>query len=176
MQPTSEIQAQIDATRAKVEAGCRVWMYLSSRPLNEAEVIRLNAEAAAFTAQWAAHGTQLKAGHAIVGNQIFVLYADERHHGASGCSIDSAVHWLQKTGEAMQIDFFNRLRIAWINPTGTISAAPVNDLEHEIASGNFNPSSPVFDLSLANGADLQQRWLMPASQTWVQRFLPATAQ
>jgi hypothetical protein len=176
MQPTSEIQNQLDAVLATVVDGCKVWMYLASRPLTDQEAARLSADAQTFTEQWAAHGTRLKAGHAILGNQIFLLYADERHHNASGCSIDSAVHWLQKTGEAMQIDFFNRLRIAWINPEGTISAASVNALEPEIANGNFSPFSLVFDLSLSSGADLQHRWLVPATQTWVQRFLPATAQ
>lgn len=173
MQPTSEIQAQIDALLSNIVEGCKVWMYLASRPLTEEEQAWLSTQADAFTEQWAAHGTRLKAGFGLVGNQIFVLYADERHHGASGCSIDSAVHWLQKTGDTLRIDFFNRLRIAWINPEGAISAASVNDLESEILAGNFSPNSPVFDLSLSNGADLHQRWLVPAQHTWVQRFLPA---
>jgi len=86
----------------------RVWVYQSSRPFTEEEVVNLNLDLAAFTLQWTAHNQQLAARGGVGYGRFVLLMVDEsRGGGTSGCSIDKSVHFMQDLGEEYQVDFFD---------------------------------------------------------------------
>ena len=82
-------------TPEQLAAASKVWMYQSSRPLSPEEQQRINVEMQAFARQWTAHNQQLKAWGGVLEDRVLVLMVDETVAGASGCSIDKSVHFMQ---------------------------------------------------------------------------------
>jgi hypothetical protein len=69
----------------------RVWVYPSSRVLNDVDKISIGKQLDNFLSNWNAHGTPIKGDYAIFEDNFIVLIADESFSKASGCSIDSSV-------------------------------------------------------------------------------------
>ena len=91
----------------------KVWVYQAERNLSSEEVAVADKAIEQFTEQWAAHSQELKAKGAILHQRFLVLMVDESQANASGCSIDSSVHFVQELGKHLSIDFFDRLNIAY---------------------------------------------------------------
>ena len=66
---------------------------------------------AEFVSRWAAHGKKLSAQGDILLDRFVVLSIDESAVGASGCSIDSSVHFLKELGKQLSVDLFNRMKL-----------------------------------------------------------------
>ena len=96
----------------------RVWVYICNRNLLEEESTALQQQLDTFCRQWTAHNQALMATAEVFENQFVVLMVDETHAGASGCSIDKSVHFLEQLGESLNIDFFERMRFAWVGEMG----------------------------------------------------------
>lgn len=73
----------------------KVWIYQSSRPFTEEEISAINDQLAIFTKQWTAHNAQLQAQGNIIEDRLILLIVDETHTAASGCSIDTSVHFIK---------------------------------------------------------------------------------
>ena len=57
----------------------KVWIYQSSRPFTEEEIIAINDQLAIFTKQWTAHNAQLQAQGNIIEDRLILLIVDETH-------------------------------------------------------------------------------------------------
>src|ERR1700712_476692 len=85
----------------------RVWVYQSDKQLSDADVIKLQVQLDNFTTGWTAHNNQLKAKAEIRYNRFIVLIVDESQAGASGCSIDKSVHFMQQVEQQFGIKLFD---------------------------------------------------------------------
>lgn len=88
----------------------KVWLYQADRFLTETEIHWLTEQIDAFTREWAAHGTQLRAAGTVLKNAVILLAVDQAAHEASGCSIDASVRFIKQMGKELEVDFFNRLK------------------------------------------------------------------
>jgi len=75
-------------------ATSRVWIYQSKTAFSETDVTEIRGHIAAFTQQWASHNRALQATGDVLHGRFIVLMVDESQAGASGCSIDSSVHFV----------------------------------------------------------------------------------
>src|SRR5215470_11160597 len=91
----------------------RVWLHLSSREFTNSEVNEINDLLKQFCIQWTAHGANLYAQGEVLHQRFIVLMADETHAGASGCSIDKSVHFIQELEKRFNTQLFNRMLIAY---------------------------------------------------------------
>src|SRR6185295_14012622 len=91
----------------------RIWIYLSNRVFTEAEVSELNQLLEQFCIQWTAHGSNLKAGGEVLHHRFIILMVDETAAGASGCSIDKSIHFIQQIEKQFSVNLFNRMLFAW---------------------------------------------------------------
>ncbi|MGF1925201.1 MAG: ABC transporter ATPase, partial [Bacteroidia bacterium] len=66
----------------------KVWIYQSNRAFTAAEAAAIQQKLDGFTAQWTAHGHQLKAKAVIPYNFFIVFIVDQNVANATGCSID----------------------------------------------------------------------------------------
>ena len=73
----------------------RVWIYQASRPFSKEEKADITQEIQAFLKQWAAHGSDLVTSYEIPYDQFIVIGLNEEVQGATGCSIDSSVRFIQ---------------------------------------------------------------------------------
>lgn len=117
----------------------KLWLYQSNRELNTTEIQWLNEQLAAFSEDWASHGTNLMAAAEVI-NPYFIAFAvDLSHANASGCSIDKSVKIVKELGKELNVDFFNRLKM-WLvdenNNTQHVSFKNINEFPNHFI---FNP-------------------------------------
>lgn len=147
----------------------RVWIYQSSQDLNNDQVKIVEAESANFCNQWAAHGSDLKAAYQIANNRFLILAIDEEQNSATGCSIDSSVHFVTALGIEIDVDFLDREKLTFLVNDQILSVG-MSDLKKEIEQGNIKPETITFNLQANNIADFRKNWLIPASETWMKRY------
>ncbi|MBK8193951.1 MAG: ABC transporter ATPase [Lewinellaceae bacterium] len=148
----------------------RIWVYTANRPLTETEAQHTQQALDVFTRQWTAHNQALKARAEVFQNQILLLMVDETNAGASGCSIDKSVHFLENLGKDLQVDFFDRMRFAWVED-GQVRFTDRNGLEAAAGSGRINDETGMLNTLVQTKKDLLEKWLVPFAKSWHKRLV-----
>ena len=148
----------------------RVWVYTTNRPLTDAEVFSAQQALGAFTRQWTAHNQALFAKAEVFQNQFVILMVDESRSGASGCSIDKSVHFLEGLGQEIGVDFFERMRFAWIE-NGEMLFADRTEFSAKVASGKIAEETLVVNTLVQTKQDLEEKWLLPFGKSWHRRLV-----
>ena len=148
----------------------RVWIYQSKRPFTPTEESAINEQLSHFTRQWVSHNQQLLAYGAVKHHQFIVLMVDESQAGASGCSIDSSVHFIQHLEKQFNIDLFDRMTFTY-EQEGEVKTASREELTNLYKAGTVDDQTLVFNNLVKNKAELEQVWKVPLGQSWHKRLL-----
>ncbi len=148
----------------------RIWVYTSNRPLTQEESDFAQKNLDAFCQQWTAHNQALLARAEVFKHQFIVLMVDETQAGASGCSIDKSVHFLESLGAEIGADFFERMRFAWVDDRGEMRFANRPEFVSLIQEGNIGSDTLVADTLVQTKAQLAEKWLVPFSKSWHKRL------
>lgn len=148
----------------------RVWIYQAERDLTQAEVNKMTKELADFVREWAAHGKNLQADFRIFFNRFICLFVDESAHGASGCSIDSSVHFVQNLEKKYGIQLMQRTQVAYIKDD-QIHTTEMNEFSNLARKGEVDSSTLVFNNLVKNLGEMESGWIIPASKSWHFRLL-----
>ncbi len=155
----------------QMPAHARVWVYQANRNLEEGEISMILEKCQAFLAQWTAHKQSLRASANIFYGRFLVIALDEEVSAASGCSIDASVHFIKSLEKAQGIDFFDRTKIAFFEPSSqTIFVEDMKHLKQKVAEGIIQSHTLVFNNLVQNLAQLQNEWKQPVQQSWVSRY------
>ncbi|MDX1913440.1 MAG: hypothetical protein SFV22_18235 [Saprospiraceae bacterium] len=149
----------------------RVWVYTADRTLSNAEAQFVQEKIDAFCAQWTAHNQALQARGEVFENQFVLLMVDETRAGASGCSIDKSVHFLEQVGAAIGADFFERMRFAWLDADGQIQMAPRPQFAALVQEGRISAKTLVADTLVQTKRQLAEKWLVPFGESWHRRLV-----
>src|SRR6185295_4440463 len=144
----------------------RIWIYLSNRVFTEAEVSELNPLLEQFCIQWTAHGSNLKAHGEVLHHRFIILMVDETTAGASGCSIDKSIHFIQEIEKEFDVQLFNRMLFAW-KEGGEICISNMNELQKLFDDGVISEQTVVFDTTVTIKKDLDTRFEIPLGQSWM---------
>jgi len=150
----------------------RVWVYQASRPLAEAEILSLLPRLAAFAEEWTSHGQQLAASAQFLHRQFLVIGLDEAVAGASGCSIDASVRFVQELEQRLGITLLEKSRMAFL-ADGELRLLTRRELRAAIATGEVGRATPYFNNTLATKRELDEQWPAPAGQTWLASYFTA---
>ncbi|SEO91380.1 hypothetical protein SAMN05192574_11620 [Mucilaginibacter gossypiicola] len=143
----------------------RVWIYQSDRKLTDQEVQQIQPELDRFAANWTAHNNQLKAKTEIRYNRFFILIVDESQAGASGCSIDKSVHFMQQVQQHLGINLFDRFNLAYREGEEVLSL-PRHDFEAKLKDGSINKETVVYNNLVQNLNELETKWEVPFKDSW----------
>ena len=97
----------------------RIWLHLANRKLVASEEQFLKEQLTVFLDSWSAHGKRLQCNATFLFSQYLIFSVDENIESASGCSIDSSVHFAKRMGSELGIDFFTRLEVLVIEGNDT---------------------------------------------------------
>ncbi|GAB3635443.1 hypothetical protein GCM10027422_10330 [Hymenobacter arcticus] len=147
----------------------RVWIYQASRPLAEEELMALLPRMAAFAEEWTSHGRQLAASAQFLHRQFLVIGLDEAVAGASGCSIDASVRFVQELEQRLGLTLLEKSRMAFLD-NGVLSLFTKRELRAAIAAGQVQADTLYFNNTLTTKAELDEQWPAPASQTWLSAY------
>lgn len=144
----------------------RVWIYQADRFLSEAEVSQIDELAQNFLASWTAHGSALAGKASMVDGLFLVLEVNEEVTGVTGCSIDKSVHFIKSLGEKFNINFFDRMRVAYHDLDGKLKLSSREEFQDLVNSDDFSPDTIVYNNLIQNSEELTTNWKIPFSQSW----------
>jgi hypothetical protein len=147
----------------------RVWIYASQTPFSQKQTEFISEALMAFTEDWQAHGTPLKASYTISHNQFIIIGVDESHHSPSGCSIDKSVQIIKNIESELGIDLMNRMAVYMLKDNMVHTAMP-KDLGELITANILTPDSQVFDNTITSCKSFRGNWIKKAKETWIQRY------
>ena len=144
----------------------RIWIYQSTRSLNEDEVSVGEKAAKTFAASWISHHNNLSATAQILHNRFLILSVDEAVFAASGCSIDKSLRFVQDLEQYLGASFLNRMFFSFRNENNKIQTVD-RDTFIELYSNNMiNKDTIVFDTLLSNDVDFNVHFEKKLSESW----------
>ncbi len=152
----------------------RVWIYQASRPLTAAEQAAAAPALAHFAAAWTSHGQQLRAAAAFRHDLFLLIGLDEGVAGASGCSIDASVRFVQSLEAALGVAFLDKSRLAF-GRDGNIRQFPLAQIKAAVAAGDVRSEDLYFNNTLTTKAEMDASWPAPAGNTWLKRYFASPA-
>ena len=148
----------------------RIWVYQCSRELTADEVSSLSTETKQFLETWTAHNQALKAGFEIRYDRFLILMIDEKAAGASGCSIDKSVHFIQSMEKKFGVAFLDRMNFAY-KKSDRVEVVSRNEFESLFSKGILNADSIVFNNLVQTKHALETEWELPIKKSWHQNLL-----
>lgn len=161
-----EVQELKELLPAGFHDSSRVWIYQSSRPFIEKEVLEVNEQLQHFYAHWHTHGTPVKGWAKLLFNQFIVIMADETATGVSGCSTDSSVRVIKSLERQYDVNFFDRMTITFL-VNGKAQMLPFNQVQYAIDKGYINKDTMLFNNVAGTKAELLTQWLVPLHKSWL---------
>lgn len=153
----------------KLKDSSRVWIYQGERELTNEEAAIANDLCKRFVEQWVAHSQALMASCALLENRFVVLAVDEDVHGASGCSIDSSVRFIQELGRKLNTSFLDRKIPVMIE--GEMEFLAPSEIKSYSISGKIDENSIFFNNLVSNLGDFRKHWKQKAGEGWLSKFL-----
>lgn len=157
-------------TFTELPATSRVWVYTASRQLSEAEQGEIQTHLAHFVQEWTAHRQALEAMAEIRHGRFLLLAVDESQAGASGCSIDASVRFLQALGQQYKVDFFDRMTFFADNGEGFLPYVQ-DSFADAYRRGELSDNSLVIDPLVNTKAQLDAAFVKPLKDSWHKRFV-----
>jgi len=136
----------------------------------ETEQVDLRAKLTAFVNEWTAHGNSLKAKAEILFDYFVVFMVDESSAGVSGCGIDKSVNFMKSQSKELQIDFFNRFNVVYLDGE-KYEIANKDDFNKLIEEAVVNENTTVFNNLVQTKNELLNKWKLPVHKTWLASFL-----
>ena len=144
---------------------------MSDRELSVQESELLEIKANQFVTSWAAHGTDLTAIAEVRHQRFLILMVDDELHMASGCSIDSSIHFVQEVGKSIEVDFFNRMLFAYKNDQGQILTAKLSEIADLAKDRVIKDSTVIFNNMVTTKSALDDQWEVKISDSPYKRWL-----
>lgn len=144
----------------------RVWIFQTDRFLTDSECREIQLRLNEFIPNWASHGNGLNGGFKLEKNLFVIVGVDESQSMASGCSIDSLTRVIKELGISLNVDFFNRLAIAYENQQGKVEIVSMAAFKALINSNQVNYETIVFNNLVASKEEFDQKWRTNVGQSW----------
>jgi hypothetical protein len=151
-------------------ATSRVWIYQANRILTDGEVSKANELIQGFLPQWKSHGKDLAASIEVLHNLFIVVTADEGVEAPSGCSIDSSVKLVKEIAATLNVDFFDRLVIPYLQ-NDKIQLLKMFQFQEKLKAGELNEDTVVFNNLVDSKAKLESAWVVPVKESWHKQLL-----
>ncbi|KQC33837.1 ABC transporter ATPase [Nonlabens sp. YIK11] len=147
----------------------RVWIYQANRTFKDEELEILKPQLDAFLQQWTAHGKDLKAGYDLPYHRFIVIGLDQTEAGATGCSIDASVRFIQAVEKEFDIDLMDKMNVSFKNGP-YVAYKELSDFKKMAKAKSVSANTIVFNNLVQNVGEYKEHWEVPASESWHSRF------
>ncbi|MEM7573513.1 MAG: hypothetical protein AAF433_11455 [Bacteroidota bacterium] len=165
------LKEQLTTSLSQLPSHSRIWIYAAERALSPQETETVKTTAEHFARQWVSHNQQLRSASDLIYNRFLILAVDQSSAGASGCSIDSSVHFVQRLGGELQVDFFNRMVFHYQDADGRVHSVAREAFQAAYQTQEINDQTLVFDPLVSNLEQLQTSFLKPLGDSWHTRMV-----
>lgn len=143
----------------------RVWIYQANRTLQDNEMNSVLAKCREFVQDWAAHGQSLAADVLQKHKRFVIFVVDEQLAQVTGCSIDKSVNLMQEIGTQLNIDFFDRMQITYLEGE-QVKDARMHEFWAMRKANVVTDETTVFNNLVQTWGEFQNRWEGPFAQSW----------
>jgi hypothetical protein len=119
---------------------------------------------------WTSHNQDLLTYGNIFHLRFLALFVDETIAGASGCSIDKSVHFVEELGKKFGIDFFRRDVFAYLKDDEVRFVNQAN-FNEAYQNGDIDDETLMFDNLVKVKYDFIKKWLVPLRDSWHRKFI-----
>jgi hypothetical protein len=148
----------------------RVWIYQANRSFSEQEIEEIQSKLDVFVTNWTAHGSDLEGAYQIKYKRFIILGLNQNLNVATGCSIDSSVHFIQQLEKTYNIDLMDKMNVSY-KQGEYIAYKTLIDFKKMAKDKAVSKNTIVFNNLVANVAEFKENWEVPASESWHSRFL-----
>jgi len=153
----------------QLNPGSRIWIYQSSKKLNEEEKVFITNKTESFLIEWTAHGHSLEAAMQILYDQFLIIGVNEAVNEASGCSIDKSVGHIRQLERSLNIDLLERSKVA-IRDKTEVKLVDFSEIKQLISQGLISKETEIFNNAIVSKMELEYGWLQPAKSSWIKRY------
>ncbi|MFX0558396.1 ABC transporter ATPase [Maribacter sp. CXY002] len=147
----------------------RIWIYQASRSFTEEEIVEIKSEMDTFIQNWTAHGQDLKSGYEIRYNRFLIIGLDQSAQSATGCSIDSSVHFIQELEKKYNVGLLDKMNVSY-KQGEYIAYKNLIDFKTMAKQKAISKNTIVFNNLVATKGEYEEHWEVPASESWHSRF------
>lgn len=147
----------------------RIWIYQSNRSLTQQEKESISKLIEDFLNNWNSHGVSLNSGFEIKYNRFIVIAQDQNTQNATGCSIDSMVHFIQKLEKQYNISLLDKLNVSY-KQGDYIAYKSLKDFKKMVKDGAVSKNTIVFNNLVQTKLEYTNYWEVPAFESWHARF------
>jgi|TARA_B100000902_G_C27319525_1_gene923458 hypothetical protein len=147
----------------------RVWIYQSNRKFLDTELNEVNDSISKFLKTWTAHGSELLSSYQIKYNRFIIISLNESVKSASGCSIDSCIHFIQDLEKRYKIDLLDKMNVTF-KQGKYITYKSINDFKKLVKNKSVSRKTIVFNNLVIDISDYLANWEVSAEKSWHLRF------
>lgn len=147
----------------------RIWVYQSNRKFSDEEVAEIEDALKSFIESWTAHGADLEASYLVQYNRFVILAVNQAAQGATGCSIDASVHFIQELEKKYSVDLLDRMNVSF-KQGEFITYKPLTDFKKMAKDKSVSANTVVFNNLVNTVGEWKDYWEVPASESWHSRF------
>lgn len=148
----------------------RVWIYQSNRSFTDTELQEISSELDEFLSQWTAHGAGLKAGYEIRYKRFLIIALDQSSQPATGCSIDSSVHFIQNLEKKYGVELLDKMNVSY-KQGEYVAYKTLLEFKTMAKQRAISKNTIVFNNLVATKGEYMEHWEVPASESWHARFV-----
>lgn len=148
----------------------RVWIYQANRSFSETELEEIQSKLNIFIENWTAHGSDLQAGYTIKYKRFIVLGLNQNLQSATGCSIDSSVHFIQQLEKDYSVDLMDKMNVSY-KQSEYVAYKSLTDFRKMAKDKAISKNTIVFNNLVNTIAEFNENWEVPASESWHSRFV-----
>lgn len=143
----------------------KVWIYQSSKPLDEDEVNFLKVRIDEFVAAWESHGSLLKADFDVLHNLFIAFFVDEQGDRMCGSAQDRAVRLMKDLEQELEVELVNRMNLSYLK-NGKVVVVKMNDFAALYENGEITDDTLVFNNTITTKKEFDTIWKTPLKNSW----------
>ncbi len=153
-----------------LDNSAKVWIYQSDRVLTHDELDEVRPKIFDFLEAWTSHNQDLLTYGNIFHQRFLAFFVDETVAGASGCSIDKSVHFVESLGQSLGINFFDRNEFSFIKDD-VVSFIKKQEMKSAYSAQLIDDDTLFFDHLIRTKEDFLKHWLVPLKASWHKKFI-----
>ena len=143
----------------------RVWIFQSDKIISDDKIDLIKSELKTFLPNWSSHGKELKCSFEIKFNLFIIIGVDSSVNNASGCSIDTLTNFIFDIQSKTDLNFFNRLAIAYkLNDKTCINS--MSKIKEMIKTNEFFSDTIVYNNLVKTKKEYIAAWETLAINSW----------
>jgi hypothetical protein len=144
----------------------RIWIFPSQEPLDQSKITTLQQASRDFVNQWTSHDRSLQGSATWLEDRFLIISVDESNHGASGCSIDKLMRFIQQLENTLGSSLLWKHKI-FIKQDHQLIAKTIPEIKELIQRKELELSDQYYDVLIDTKDKLRTEWKKDIGSGWL---------